>query len=346
LGVQVSRTGTLFFLGALRPEDKGVLVRRCRRLTGDQLREAVDVLRGQYGRVIAYPDGLVVVGDTVEVLQRVAELLDKIEAAETATWVVQLYLVSLAEKELRQLGLDLKPAVDVSATFAAASQGLTVGTPHVATHLAGGLGAVLKAARARSSGAIVAEPLFLLGDGGKASFVRGDRVPIPQQTVSAQGTNSTSGYSYVQTGLELSVAVREVGARSANVTLEASISTITGYVGLAPIVSQEAFKGAPTVMESGGVYLCGSLRRQDKQSTWQTALQLYKGRDETDQVIQVWCRCFRIGEPVVQASAAGDPGEPASSPISGVTVKDGVVEFHTKGVNNVGDKGRPGVGVD
>ena len=124
LGVQVTRTGSIYFLGSLRPEDKGVLVRRVRRLSANELSDSVSVLLSQNGSVRAHEDGLVIVGDRVEVLARVVELLDRIERADTSSWVVQLHLVQLSDRALADWGLDVEPAADIGLAFASASSSL------------------------------------------------------------------------------------------------------------------------------------------------------------------------------------------------------------------------------
>ncbi len=83
-------------------------MKRVRRLSEPQLREVClgQQMLSDVGRVSAFKDGLVVVTDTVEVLNRVADLLESVEAAEAVTWVVQMHVVQPHGPGYPDLGLD------------------------------------------------------------------------------------------------------------------------------------------------------------------------------------------------------------------------------------------------
>ncbi|MBA4016212.1 MAG: hypothetical protein C0483_03385 [Pirellula sp.] len=309
---QVTRSGKLYFLGELRPEDRGVMVRKCTRLSQEEWNNAISVLLSEHGRCQPFTDGLVVVGDRVEVLQRISELIDQVEAAEAAAWVVQLYIVSLTADDVMSLGLDVLPALEVAATVASASNGaLPSLTP--TTQLKGGLDVVLQAARERSSVSIVGEPLFLLVDGETSHLGSGQRVPIPLRTVSNQGTVNTTAYQFVDTGFQLDVGIREVGFDRTKLTVNAAISSVVGYVDQAPILAKDDFKSA-SVISSGGVYLLGALDRTGNEKNVAKWLGI-GGRDkQTKQLVQVWARSYRIAGPC----PAHDGPEPG--PTGGATL--------------------------
>ncbi|MBL9095265.1 MAG: hypothetical protein JNL96_28860 [Planctomycetaceae bacterium] len=295
-GSQVTRQGKLYFLGELRPEDRGVMVRKCTRLSQEEWTQAVAVLLSEHGRCQPFTDGLLVVGDRVEVLQRISELIDQVEAAEAAAWVVQLYVVSLTSDDVMSLGLDVLPALEVAATVASASNGgLANLTPNAS--LKGGLDVVMKAARERSSVSIVGEPLFLLVDGETSHLGSGQRVPIPLRTVSNQGTVNTTSYQFVDTGFQLDVGIREVGYDRTRLTVNAAISSVVGYVDQAPILAKDDFNSA-SVISSGGVYLLGALDRTGNEKTVAKWLGL-GGRDkQSKQLVQIWARAYRIAGPI------------------------------------------------
>ena len=320
VGAEVSRTGTLFYLGTLKAEDKGVLVRRVRRLKQEELQSAVQVLLSEHGKTVAFTDGVLVVGDRVEVLQRVEELLSRIEAVESACWVVQLYLVSITENDAKTLGLDVQPALEMAATFASvSSSGVSAATSLTSgTHAAGALTALLKASREARGASVVAQPLFVIVDGGKGSFSRGQRVPIPQKSVSNQGTVQTSGYTYVNAGLSCDVSLREQGNGIVGATVNVERSAITSYVENAPVTSAETFKGE-AVLCSGGVYLLGCLDRTEQDTSFSGWLSFGGSRQEETGTLQVWCRVYRIGgngvasvRPPRPVAAASEPPSPLS----------------------------------
>lgn len=126
MSVDLTQQGNLYYVGSLKPEDRGVLVRKVRRLSADDLNKTVQVLLTEMGRAAAYSDGLLVVGDRVRVLQRINAMLDQVESSEANTWVIQLYLISIQDTLSRELGVETTTALDIAATFATSGGGKTV----------------------------------------------------------------------------------------------------------------------------------------------------------------------------------------------------------------------------
>lgn len=293
LGVQVTRTGTLFYLGELRPEDRGVLVRRVRRLNEVQLKTAIAAFGSENGRVTTFEDGLVVVADRVEVLQRVHEMLDRVEASSTDTWVIQFSIISLVDSDLKRLGFQVEPLIDVAASFGAGSG---VGVVKAAS-LTAGLSAVLDVARESSSSRIVGEPLVIIGDGRTANLTDGRKIPIAKRTVSPEGTVSITGFDFVDTGLQLTAGLREQTTDEALITVKVSLSEVIGFVaGEAPITSATTFDTVATI-RSGGVYLVGSVVRRSHRDLAAGGLETVKETVSDHSTVQLWCRAFRIGAP-------------------------------------------------
>lgn len=286
LGVEANQSGGVFFLGELRPEDRAVYVRNVKRLDAEGLKAALQVITSANGRVETFDDGLVVLADKVEVIQRVADLIDRIETAPSESWIVQLYLVSLRGYDFRELGLDAVPAAEV-AMRAATTGGSSF-------ELSAALNGLLRADARRESSKIVAAPLFLMLDGSESNIADGDTLRIPQRTVSSEGTVTVTGFEQVQTGLEATVAVRDLGQSRATLDVELSISDVTGFIGDLPQVNTQAFTTRAAI-ESGGVYLLGSLNRGSTLNGRSGAF-LSVARDEAEQrVVYVWARTYRIG---------------------------------------------------
>lgn len=315
LGVALTRTGRVYYLGSLSAEDRGVLVRRVRRLSDIELSAAISVVLSDIGRVQSYPDGLVVVGDRVEVLQRVSEIIDEVEDSEAPSWVVQLYVVSLGERKARELGVDVQPGLELSYLLAS-SGGDPASLVKAATsgfNVSGSLDAVLQASLERSGVEVMADPLMLIADGAEARFVRGDSIPIPQRTISDQGTVTTTDFSFVQTGLEVLADVREMSAGRARLTIDVRLSTVRDMVEDAPVTSDETFSGV-SIIESGGVYLLGSLRREDRVQSriggWGLG---WLNRSESS-LLQVWARAYRVAGPVEGGTRETAPEVDADRP--------------------------------
>ncbi|MCE9554271.1 MAG: type II and III secretion system protein [Planctomycetes bacterium] len=292
LGVDMSRAGRLFYVGKLRPQDRGYLVRRVRALTSEELTGVIDAVKSQDGQSRVLSAGVVVISDRVEVLQRITSMLDEAERAssQSAQWCVQLYLISASDAFLSDLGVDAAPAIDLAATYALASNAAAVS----AANLNFGLNAVLHAARSSENGSVVAEPLLLLRDGSTADFSRGQRVPIAQKTVSDQGTVTTTGYEFLQTGLVIHASVREVTPVRCALTVSVTLSAVDSISddGL-PLTSQAALEGTQEV-ESGGVYLLGALEQADKSAGQTGFLRWGASSQERHNRFQLWCRVMRV----------------------------------------------------
>lgn len=291
MGADISRTGSLYYIGALKPEDVGVMVHRMRRLSSTEISNAVSVMRSDVGTVHAFPDGLLVVGDRVEVLRRIVEMIDRIEETDSVTWAVQLHLVSLAQNAVKELGLDVVPSLDVGLSYATGP-----GLPSTGGLSADiGLQSVLRATRENSDNKQLADPFFLVLDGTPAKLRRGTRYPIALRSTSDQGTTTTRDYQFIDVGLSVSVTVRELSAESARLNLEVELSQVESVTpeGV-PIHSAESLT-AQSDVRSGGVYLLASLDRseQSQRSARGTGL---GGRKQHDQgLLQVWARIYRIG---------------------------------------------------
>lgn len=297
VGVSVSRAGDLYFFGEVKREDRGVLVRRCRRLTADDLRAAVQSLQSDLGQVQAYQDGLLVMADRVEVLVRVSELIDRVENTESPCWALQLHLVALTADELRDLGVEATPALEISAAFAQGSTPGLFSAVGPRSSLNAGLDSMLRVARTSERGSIVAEPFVLMADGSHYETIGGSRVPVPKRVVETSGNGqsvATNGFEYVQTGLTVIADLREQSCETALVTLKLEQSDITGYVEQAPITTTESFAGQ-AVLTSGGVYLVGSMQRQEESESGGVGLSLGKKSRDKARVTQIWVRAVRVG---------------------------------------------------
>jgi type II secretory pathway component GspD/PulD (secretin) len=223
---------------------------------------------------------------------------------------VQLYLISAQDSFSRELGMDTETALDVAATFANSSawnRSLSASTADRAygktASASGALTAMLKATHTTGKASIVAQPLMLLLDGGSCAFQDGDTIPIPQKTVSENGAVTTSGFEYVQTGLIIKSSLREVSPSTAKCQLDIELTNITGYVDSAPIINGQKFS-TTAVLETGGVYLLGSLARKQKQRNTEGPLfPMLFNKSKSSGDIQVWLRCFRIAGPLSGAPA-------------------------------------------
>lgn len=292
LNVQTTRTGNLFYIGQLRPEDRGVLVRRVSRLTIEDLQAAASTMLSDQGRVVSIQGGLVVVSDRVEVLGRVSEMLEQVEQAPAEAWVIQLHMISMTDLRQHEMGVDVDPSADLAMTFARASGGDAT----QALRLGAVLSAALKLSRTSDSIRVLAQPLLTVVDGGSASHKDVESVPVPKKTTSPEGTVTTEDFERIEAGLIIKVDLRDMGSRRARLQLSAEISELTGYVESAPIVVKTTYETA-TIVESAGVYLLGSLQQTKERRGKAGTLGTVDIRDDRSRTWQVWARVYKIGGP-------------------------------------------------
>ncbi len=283
LTVSISRQGNIYYIGTLRPEDKGLLVRKVRRLAAEQLTSSIETLLTETGKTACFSDGLIVVSDTVKILQQVNSLLNQIESAPANTWVVQMFLVSMSDTAQKTLGVNTEFSAEVAVNLA-----------DRATDFSGSLTALLSATKTRSGAKILAQPLFLLLDGATASIKDGQSIPIAKKSTSEYGTTTTENYEYTDVGVLVSCALREQTVKSASCNIGITMTTVSGYVETAPIITGQTFNSAISI-EAGKTYLAGSISRKEEGITQSGSPipTLFK-RSETDGIVQVWIKCYRI----------------------------------------------------
>lgn len=289
MGVGMRRNGSLYFLGELKPEDRAVLVKRSPRLSSVDLQRVVQSILSIDGKAVCMEDGLAIVSDRVEVLERVNEAIDQIGQAEIAAWMVQLYLVSLNDGQLKEFGLDMTPGLDVAASVTMAS--MAGGSASI--DLGAKLDSILRATSRTRSGSVLADPLLYLSDGQQASYRKGLTVSVPIRAVSDQGTVTTTGFQDFEVGLNVTASMRDLGNETGMLTVKLTSSAVTDDTREVPTRSGETYQSVAPV-SSDGVYLLGYVRRQ---SIAQEASSWFRPGfkdDVTCETLMIWGRVQRI----------------------------------------------------
>lgn len=295
-GVDITQQGSVYYIGTLKPQDRALLVRKVKRLRSDDIVKMISALISEVGKVASSPDGLTVVGDRVQVLRNINSMIDQIEAARANTWVAQLYMITGSTIASRELGFDTTATLDVAAILANSKSNVEA---------LGAFNAVLRAARSNSGHSVLAEPMLLLTDGGSGSIRDGERIPIPRKVVSDNGTVTTVGYEYVNTGVNVTVNIREMSSRSASCGVKIVMDQVTSYVeGTVPVTSGQTFE-TQAVVDSGGTYLLGSLTRKSSlREKGGAFINTYKSNKDDGGIVEVWLRCYRIGGGVPSSEAS------------------------------------------
>jgi type II secretory pathway component GspD/PulD (secretin) len=293
LNVAVSRDGDLFHIGTIRPEDRAVFITNCARLKAEEAKETVKTVMSKDGKCLTFQDGLIIIADKVELIGKIASLIERIKEAKTDTWVVQFQIINYSHNSQNELGLD-----------ASGNFGLAV----AASENTEGIG--LQISRAISSGKarLITQPLMLIEDGTSAKLSDGETIPIPQKTVSAEGTVTTTGVSYKSTGTSLDVYIRDMGDGLARLTVKVDISNTTGYVEGFPITKGQTSEFT-TAISAGRPYLVCNMSQdfESKEKSFSLSgmlgdvtgnafsLNPNKSDQKNNSLTQIWVRAYKIG---------------------------------------------------
>lgn len=282
LNVECLKVGDTYFLGAIKKEDRGILVKKVRGYSPDELKQCIKTLLSDVGQVQVFQSGIIVVSDREHILTRVSSMCKAIESGFAGSWIVQLYFVVVRQDALLEVGFDMQSSGKLSYDIA----NETIAIEDLKLE---GLANLIS----RSSFAdMYASPMMLLRDGVQGSWRDGERIPVPKKVVSQYGVVETQGFEYIDTGLSIDCNIRE-SKFGAVLNLKVSLSDVKGYVEYAPVTTQCEFK-SECELQQNKIYLIGEMSRYKTLDTQKKILNL--GTDRGKSTVQVWAKIFRIGE--------------------------------------------------
>lgn len=307
IGADLTKTGSLYGIGQLRPEDRGVLVFKSSRLTGETLADAAAVFLSDAGSAIAQPDGLLLASDRVEVLARVVEALQLVDAQRPKAWVAQYYLFALTRSTADSLGLTTAPAISLSA--------LASTTEGASALVAAALQGAFEATATQAENLLVARPTLYLRDGAAGEIASVVRIPVPQRSVSPEGTVSTVGFEEVEAGMSVVATVRDLGTGHAELSSAVLLSSISGFVEERPILAEQRIVSDAVPVHSGGVYLLASTETTMTDRQRERGLSNRRSADDSDGYVALWVVVSEAGGP------RGGPQGPGGAPRDGQTTQ-------------------------
>ena len=299
--MQVTRVGGTFYMGDLKPEDRGVLCRRIGRMTPQEARDMVATLLSEHGRASCLTDGVLVVGDKVAVLDNISKLLDQVEAAPADSWVVQALVVEHSVGDAVSAGVDVASSAQVAATFAGASG--------VALSKAGSLSGAFSANMSMLRGHVTCAPMVLVADGEAGSVASTEMIPVPQKTTSPEGTVTTTGFTNQSVGTSMAVTVRHVGEKVGRVKFLFTMGRLLNLTADGFPHYTEGKLDLTTNVASGGLYLMGSLASVERKKGV-SGFGVVSG-ERNDSTFDVWLRVYCVGGSTVVAP----PGVKGEKPL-------------------------------
>lgn len=283
LGVDFVQIGNTFYLGELKDDDRCILVRRVFSYEDLSIKNLLSSLVSSKGKADVLPGGVCVIVDSDFVIRRISDSLDSLDSVNLSSWIVQIYFLVLRKDALAEAGLSMSTSGTISYNISENELELKD------FRIEGLLSGIINSSYAD----LYASPMLILRDGIEGNWKDGQRVPIPKKTVSDSGTVTTSGFDYINTGLQLTASVRQsrVGGY---LKMNISLSDVQSYVENSPVTSETSVDIALDMLPNR-IYLLSELQRftvLDRESNT-----LLFSRNKGKSVIQVWGRIYRVSSP-------------------------------------------------
>lgn len=236
---------------------RAVAVQRYSHEDPSQVLQAMQSVLGQDAKVVTVGSRVLVAGTREQI--SLASDLSRYLMAGPDGWRLDVRVVGMTETFRRELGLDWELGGQLQLA-AGGSRG------DFASVLSGSSASIVVRAiasateSARDAALLHSATLYLLED-DTATMHQGDRTPVPRYSTSPEGTTTLVGYDYVSTGFELSASGKRVDG-GIRLTLEPSVSSVSGFVVDAPIVTQSRVTAQVVLASGEWVVISGLSTRQ------------------------------------------------------------------------------------
>lgn len=286
LGTEVTKTGDLYFVGDLRPEDRGVYVTTMGHVPPEDFIQIASLLSSDNGRSHVTDAGVAVVSDKVEVLARVAEAVAELKSIRRGAWLLQFHIVETSSRHLESIGWESDASIGAELS--------TFGSNAFAS-----VTASLENVRDASASTIVAEPVYLVNDSEVVRYERGQEFPVTTVSTTADGVQ-TSSVDYQSVGSSIEAVVRSLGGLSGVLTVDISDQNLTDEtVSGLPIINGYQFADTIDVV-SGGTYLLSTFNRQSSNEAARLGWSRAFGDGSDALVSQIWVRVYKVGSEGIQ----------------------------------------------
>ena len=277
-GIEVVQLGGVWYFGESASTDLPLFARRVRRLDKDELGEAIKAAGSETNSTHVSVDGFVTVVDKPEAIDRIANLLEILERAESVTWLVQVYLTSASDRTRERIIGAVSPVLALE---------LQSGSLSATAELL----ARLEAEASAVSGAFETRPLIVVGDGREGRLFEGSVRRVRDRTIDERGTERENGFTEVEAGTEIVAACREVAADRVNLSLSVTLGSVVGD-SLDTVTTEFSTESE---LDCSRVYLLGRLRRHEREKSRSHWLRFGKDWFDGSSELAVWVRVQRIG---------------------------------------------------
>lgn len=223
----------------------------------DSIADVEQVIRtvvGGGGEVSRLGDRLIVSG-SAEVVRRANEFHKLLQVGPDG-WLVEVRAVAVSRTFSRRMGLDFTVGGTLEVADGIGDDALTAAFPLTGAGASWLARAILEASESAGDTTVLTFGTLFVLEGRTARFNRGQRTPIPQRTVSSEGTVTVTGFDTVQTGFQVDVSAQRV-PRGVLLEVNPSISEIIGFVDERPIVSESTTSSVAVVKSGDWLILSG-----------------------------------------------------------------------------------------
>lgn len=191
----------------------------------------------------------VVVSGKPEAVERAAKLSEVFASTEPGQWLISMWVIEMNTRLFDKLGVELSisGAVQGTITSGSAAEGIARAV----------LEGTIDAEHNRGMGRIMNHASVVLVEGSPSSIRNVTSTPIPERTVSPEGTVQTSGYTFIEAGLIVELNGRAVPGGNLFLDVKPELSSITGMVEDAPIIAKRSMQFAAMVSSGEWVIVSG-----------------------------------------------------------------------------------------
>lgn len=298
----------VYYVGDLRAEDRGVFVGRLGTAREDAL-EIADLLLSDNGRASVTSDGVLVVADTVEVIQSVAKAVNEINAVSADVWVVQLHVVENSvehNKLIEALG-------NLSIVFGFPSDAVL--TASYAAQIDG----ELSSRRVR----IVSEPVLYCSEGQQTVVSNESEVPFVTSVVVPESGLVTESVEFRPVGLSITATVVSRSSGRGLLTLDYRDDLLLSSEDGLPLTRGLELTGNYEIGHNDTVLLA-EVRGTQTTEVKSVGSNLVGGKGRSESVISFYARAYKINgydgdDPFAKKAAVGAAspgGDPTAAGIN------------------------------
>ena len=281
--VKYELNGNTYFIGNLKDEESSYYVRKVNGLKYEDLKTGLETLRTTKSKIYITQQGILFYSDRASNIQKIEKIINDLENIKLNTWIVQFFIIQFVDDKSFNFGMENVTSGDISLFLK------NFVTPELKTgDLALKMSAVLSGKDTGSK--VISSPMVLVTQGAKAIWNDGSEIPVPNKTVSDSGTVTTSGFTRLQTGLQIECTLYET-QKGALMDLNIEDSSILNYIEYSPVLNKIKLQSQFQLSENS-VYLIGELRRK-KISDGLNSLFSWE-KSKSDSRVCVYTRIYRI----------------------------------------------------